>query len=106
MDKYISGAPNWPFLVKNMSAADYRFLEHGEYDKQMYGTSTTSIKSILSSGKVNFQFKYQNFSKSDYGITFIIDLENEISMMSTYLFEIFDKPYQAILYHFVNRFVC
>ena len=28
------------------------FLEHGEYDKQMYGTSTASIKSILNSGKV------------------------------------------------------
>jgi len=29
-----------------------RFLEHGEYDKQMYGTTTSAIKQILNSGKI------------------------------------------------------
>ena len=33
--------------------SERRFLEHGEYDKEMYGTSTSSIKSILNSAKVS-----------------------------------------------------
>ena len=32
-----------------------RFLEHGEYDKQMYGTTTQAIKQILNSGKVHLE---------------------------------------------------
>ena len=32
---------------------DGKFLEHGEYDKQMYGTTITSVRNIIASGKVN-----------------------------------------------------
>ena len=31
---------------------DGKFLEHGEYDKQMYGTTITSVRNIIASGKV------------------------------------------------------
>ena len=43
------------FVSKHQFATmvtENRFLEHGEYDKQMYGTSTSSIRSIVNSAKV------------------------------------------------------
>ena len=34
------------------SSCNSRFVEHGEYDKQYYGTSLDAVRTVINSGKI------------------------------------------------------
>jgi len=59
------------FVSKHEFEADVaegRFVEYGEHEKQLFGTSMDSIRQVVNSGKVcvlNFHPQVWSFSQSD-----------------------------------------
>ena len=46
----VSGGNN--MNVNNANSCNSRFVEHGEYDKQYYGTSLDAVRTVINSGKI------------------------------------------------------
>jgi len=48
----VSGGNNMNVNNANSNSCNSRFVEHGEYDKQYYGTSLDAVRTVINSGKI------------------------------------------------------
>ena len=48
----VSGGNNMNVNNAGGNSCNSRFVEHGEYDKQYYGTSLDAVRTVINSGKI------------------------------------------------------